>query len=111
MSDSVARTTSSAFPVLKSSAFALTISRIDSKEAMKQLRALGGVPESPTASASAGSVKEKKLAAKASVTDCCICEAHSAPMGLGLSLIPCDRFVLCDCTAGIVHCVSRDFDV
>lgn len=65
----------------KSFELVLTHSRIDSKEAMKQLRALGGVPESPTASTSAGSIKEKKPAAKASVTDCCICEARFAQNG------------------------------
>lgn len=48
-----------------------------SKEAMKQLRALGGVPESPT-TASGASIKEKKPATKASVTDCCICESDGA---------------------------------
>ncbi|GHJ84394.1 hypothetical protein NliqN6_0796 [Naganishia liquefaciens] len=60
------------------------------KEAMKQLRALGGVPESPTASTSAGSMKEKKPAAKASVTDCCIC-LFSVTVQQALFIAPCSH--------------------
>ncbi len=43
-----------------------------SKEAMKQLKALGGVPESPAQSAATPS--KGKAMGKVSVTDCCICE-------------------------------------
>ncbi|KAJ9105267.1 hypothetical protein QFC21_001634 [Naganishia friedmannii] len=52
----------------------IEVGREKSREAMKQLRALGGVPESPSAgSAGSNGNKEKKVVSKASVTDCCIC--------------------------------------
>jgi len=38
---------------------------------MKQLKALGGVPDTPTNGDSSGT--KDKPAIKASVTDCCIC--------------------------------------
>jgi hypothetical protein len=38
---------------------------------MKQLKALGGVPDTPTSGESTGT--KEKPAVKASVTDCCIC--------------------------------------
>jgi hypothetical protein len=42
-----------------------------SKEAMKQLKALGGVPDTPTNGDTSGT--QDKPTIKASVTDCCIC--------------------------------------
>lgn len=50
---------------------AVVVVRPRSKEAMKQLKALGGVPDTPT-SANTPNGKGKTVT-KASVTDCCIC--------------------------------------
>jgi hypothetical protein len=49
----------------------MCVMALSSKEAMKQLKVLGGVPDTPT-SADSGTLKGKVMA-KASVTDCCIC--------------------------------------
>ncbi|KAJ9108126.1 hypothetical protein QFC19_002593 [Naganishia cerealis] len=58
---------------------------------MKQLRALGGVPESPsTTSAGSNGGKEKKVAVKASVTDCCIC-LFSVTVAQALFIAPCSH--------------------
>ena len=60
-------------------------SRLPSSQAMKQLKQLSGVPDSPVTSSSA-SAKDKK---RVNITECCICEwmfPHCAPTeGFGLN--------------------------